>query len=154
MDREVSKISNDACVLISKSSELFVEYFVTQAYKQTQQERRKVLAHKDLMKSVRELDELEFLTDILPPGLPSKKRAPRKATESRPKLIQGQQTMDFFGNLKPESQQADVEQQQNVSPNGGRTAHTLEAEEEDLDDLDEQEDEEDEEEQDNVMQED
>eukprot|EP01133_Synstelium_polycarpum_P004387 gene4387-5133_t len=63
-DKDVKLISSDASLLITRSTELFLEYLVQEAYKKTTGDKRKILSYKDLFK---DLDCMEFLADIIPP---------------------------------------------------------------------------------------
>eukprot|EP01132_Coremiostelium_polycephalum_P000963 gene963-1226_t len=65
-DKDVKHISNDALMLIAKSTELFLDYIVKEAYKKTSSEKKKILSYKDLSSTVKDLDNLEFLSDIIP----------------------------------------------------------------------------------------
>ncbi|KAL6068670.1 hypothetical protein QOT17_008088 [Balamuthia mandrillaris] len=66
-DPDVKLISTDAVHMISKSTELFLDYLTKQAYTYTQEEGKKTLQYRDLAKCVEEVDVLDFLLDIIPP---------------------------------------------------------------------------------------
>jgi histone H3/H4 len=72
-DPDVKLISSDACFLVAKATELFMDYLVQETYKRTKRENRKVIQYKDLSKTIKETDELEFLGDILPEPTNTKK---------------------------------------------------------------------------------
>ncbi|GAM26591.1 hypothetical protein SAMD00019534_097660 [Acytostelium subglobosum LB1] len=65
-DKDVKLISSDASLLITKSTELFLEYLAKEAFKKTTG-KRKLLSYKELSSAVKEIEALEFLADIIPP---------------------------------------------------------------------------------------
>jgi len=65
-DKDVKIISADALFLVTKSTEMFLEYLVKEAYKKTTHDSRKILSYKDLATTVKDVDSLEFLDDIIP----------------------------------------------------------------------------------------
>jgi len=65
-DEDVNKITSEAVFLIAKSTEFFLENFVTESYKSTKRDKRRTIQYKDLAKAVQDIDSLEFLTDIVP----------------------------------------------------------------------------------------
>eukprot|EP00013_Stygamoeba_regulata_P007412 CAMPEP_0177635132 /NCGR_PEP_ID=MMETSP0447-20121125/3739_1 /TAXON_ID=0 /ORGANISM="Stygamoeba regulata, Strain BSH-02190019" /LENGTH=167 /DNA_ID=CAMNT_0019136901 /DNA_START=27 /DNA_END=530 /DNA_ORIENTATION=- len=66
-DTEVKLISTDACVLIAKASEMFLEFLVKESYTRCRQNNRKVLQYDDIVKTVANLESLMFLDDVVPP---------------------------------------------------------------------------------------
>ncbi|EFA83640.1 putative histone-like transcription factor [Heterostelium album PN500] len=65
-DKDVKLIANDATLLITKSTELFLDFIVRESYKKTTG-KRKILQYKDIASTVKEIESLEFLSDIIPP---------------------------------------------------------------------------------------
>jgi len=65
-DPDVKLISNDAALLITRATELFIEFLTKQAYENTQAENRKVLHYKDLAKCVATVEVLDFVGDVIP----------------------------------------------------------------------------------------
>uniref|UniRef100_A0A6B2LU07 Chromatin accessibility complex protein 1 n=1 Tax=Arcella intermedia TaxID=1963864 RepID=A0A6B2LU07_9EUKA len=65
-DPDVKLISSDAAFLIAKSTELFLEHLVKEAYQETQKHKRKALLYSDISSVVKERDELEFLNLVIP----------------------------------------------------------------------------------------
>ncbi|KAF2075805.1 hypothetical protein CYY_002888 [Polysphondylium violaceum] len=65
-DKDVKIISADALFLVTKSTEMFLDYLVKEAYKKTTGDSRKILSYKDLAAAVGDIDSLEFLDDIIP----------------------------------------------------------------------------------------
>jgi len=66
LDKDVNKFTSDSQFSIAKATELFLEYFVTEAYKSTKRDGRKILQYRDLASCVQDMDNLEFLSDIIP----------------------------------------------------------------------------------------
>eukprot|EP00741_Cyanophora_paradoxa_P003276 tig00000691_g3184.t1 len=66
MDGDVKQVSQEAYALVGKATELFLERFARAAFENTQSEKRKTIAYKDLSQVVKQTDEMEFLFDIIP----------------------------------------------------------------------------------------
>jgi len=65
-DKEVRLISNEASVLVSKATELFLEYITEEAYKRTKADKRKLIQYKDFTTVINDIEILDFLTDVIP----------------------------------------------------------------------------------------
>jgi len=65
-DKEVRLISNEASILVSKATELFLEYITEEAYKRTKADKRKLIQYKDITTVINDVDILDFLTDVIP----------------------------------------------------------------------------------------
>jgi len=66
-DPDVKYLSNEAATLITRATELFVEYFANSAYVEiAAPEGRKILQYKDLSRIVKDIECLEFLSVIIP----------------------------------------------------------------------------------------
>ncbi|KAI5289667.1 hypothetical protein KEM54_003457, partial [Ascosphaera aggregata] len=70
-DEEIAKLSNPATFSISIATQLFVEYLTKQAHLAMKSDgRRGVLQYKDVAAAVSRIDNLEFLTDVVPKTTP------------------------------------------------------------------------------------
>ncbi|EGC32707.1 hypothetical protein DICPUDRAFT_155311 [Dictyostelium purpureum] len=65
-DKDVKLISSDALMLVTKSTELFLDYFCKEAYKKTKSQGRKILSYKDISSAIKDIENLTFLTEIVP----------------------------------------------------------------------------------------
>eukprot|EP01127_Copromyxa_protea_P016142 TRINITY_DN4747_c0_g1_i1.p2 TRINITY_DN4747_c0_g1~~TRINITY_DN4747_c0_g1_i1.p2 ORF type:complete len:105 (-),score=24.26 TRINITY_DN4747_c0_g1_i1:38-352(-) len=66
-DPDVKLVSADANFLIAKSTELFLEYLALEAEKQAKANGKKSITYDEIAGVVKTKDELEFLSDIIPP---------------------------------------------------------------------------------------
>jgi hypothetical protein len=66
---------------------MFVELFVREIYKRTKQENRKQIQYKDIVQTVKEIDEFEFLTDILPEQQQQQQQGKKTHTPSSNTLL-------------------------------------------------------------------
>ncbi|EDV24848.1 uncharacterized protein TRIADDRAFT_56174 [Trichoplax adhaerens] len=64
LDHDVTLASSEAVYLITKTTELFVEYFTKEAHKRTVEYKRKTLQRKDLDDAIKTTDHFAFLEDI------------------------------------------------------------------------------------------
>jgi histone H3/H4 len=64
-DPDVKLVSAEAIALISKSTELFLEEFATQCHQQSTLANRKTIQYKDLVVSTLELEQFDFLQEVL-----------------------------------------------------------------------------------------
>lgn len=67
-DPELSQTSNTAAFAISVATEIFIRYLTDQAYNVVKSERkpRRNIAYKDIAAAVVRIDNLEFLSDVVP----------------------------------------------------------------------------------------
>ncbi|KAJ3056530.1 hypothetical protein HK102_011186, partial [Quaeritorhiza haematococci] len=77
-DKEVVAVGTDAVFLVALATEKFVEMVSRKAYQFTKQDNRKGVSYKDLSKAIRDVDQLEFLSDVIPTPIPFKKALERK----------------------------------------------------------------------------
>ncbi|KAM9986067.1 hypothetical protein ACTFIZ_004320 [Dictyostelium cf. discoideum] len=63
-DKDVKIISSDAVMLVAKSTEMFLDYLVKEAYKASG--KKKTLQYKDLASTIKGVDNLDFLSEIIP----------------------------------------------------------------------------------------
>jgi histone H3/H4 len=72
-DKDVIQISNESVFLVSLATEYFLEYFAKKSYSQSQGEKRRTVTYKDIANVVKDIDQLEFLSDVVPESVPFKK---------------------------------------------------------------------------------
>ncbi|ODQ67435.1 histone-fold-containing protein, partial [Nadsonia fulvescens var. elongata DSM 6958] len=65
-DDDVVQCSSAATVAIAAATELFVQYFAEQAMIMARGEKRKKLNYSDFATAVVKIDQLEFLSDLVP----------------------------------------------------------------------------------------
>ncbi|KAI8364954.1 histone-fold-containing protein [Blakeslea trispora] len=65
-DKDVSLINAEATFCIAYATELFMEYLVTEAFSKAKQEKRKTVYYRDLASTVKEIEQFEFLEDVIP----------------------------------------------------------------------------------------
>ncbi|KAL7271130.1 hypothetical protein RUND412_006137 [Rhizina undulata] len=85
LDDEVTGCSNNAAFLVTVAAEMFVQYLAQQGLKMTYADRkqRKTMQYKDLASAVSRIDNLEFLSDVIPPTVPYKQIRDRKLKAAR-----------------------------------------------------------------------
>lgn len=77
-DPALEKVSSEFVTSVSACCEIFLGYLVKHAYQYTKRDKRKTVSYKDLLLTVKEVDQFVFLDDVVPELLPVK-----KATEIR-----------------------------------------------------------------------
>ncbi|KAF2459094.1 histone-fold-containing protein, partial [Lineolata rhizophorae] len=67
-DEDISNCSNNAAFMIAVAAEMFVQYLVEQTHNVVKSERkvRRYLQYKDVANAVARIDNLEFLSDVVP----------------------------------------------------------------------------------------
>ncbi|OAD72888.1 transcription factor CBF, partial [Phycomyces blakesleeanus NRRL 1555(-)] len=68
-DKDVSLINAEAIFCVAYATELFMEYLVTEGYQRAKRDKRKTVYYKDLASTVTEVEQFEFLEDVIPPTL-------------------------------------------------------------------------------------
>ncbi|KAI8890245.1 histone-fold-containing protein [Backusella circina FSU 941] len=68
-DKDVSLINAEATFCIAYATELFMEYLVTEAFTKAKKDKRKTVYYKDLANTVKEVEQFEFLEDVIPPTM-------------------------------------------------------------------------------------
>ena len=66
-DPEVNMVASDSCLLIARSTELFLTELVSRSWVFAQREKRKTVQYKDVANAVNMHDNLFFLSDVIPP---------------------------------------------------------------------------------------
>ncbi|MCJ1283318.1 hypothetical protein MMC26_002646 [Xylographa opegraphella] len=102
-DEEIGPVSNNAAFVITLATEMFVRYLAEQAHNVAKSESkpRRSIQYRDVSNAVARLDNLEFLSDIIPRTTTWREHKAKKARESgepstrrsRP-LAPGQTTLD------------------------------------------------------------
>ncbi|KAL1921366.1 uncharacterized protein VTP21DRAFT_11082 [Calcarisporiella thermophila] len=77
-DKDVGLCSNEAVFLISIATELFIEFFANNAVNYAVADKRKTIQYKDLANAVSKIDQLEFLSDVIPKTIPLRKALMRQ----------------------------------------------------------------------------
>ncbi|MCJ1399888.1 hypothetical protein MMC11_003091 [Xylographa trunciseda] len=103
-DEEIGPVSNNAAFVITLATEMFVRYLAEQAHNVAKSESkpRRSIQYRDIANAVARLDNLEFLSDVIPRTTTWRDHKEKKARESggepsarrsRP-LAAGQTTLD------------------------------------------------------------
>ncbi|KAK4530583.1 hypothetical protein CCYA_CCYA05G1440 [Cyanidiococcus yangmingshanensis] len=95
-DSEVSTVREDAVTAIARATELFLEYFLEETYREASTRSRgrvKRLNYDDFSKTVQEIEALHFLVDVIPP---------RKRFGSLQGSLAGKASIQFGGSEKIE----------------------------------------------------
>jgi histone H3/H4 len=69
-DSEVTTVREDAVTAIARATELFLEYFLEETYREASARSRgrvRRLTYDDFSKTVQEIDALHFLAEVIPP---------------------------------------------------------------------------------------
>ncbi|KAK5136576.1 hypothetical protein LTR08_002590 [Meristemomyces frigidus] len=82
-DDDIGNCSNNAAFLITVATEMFLQHLVEQAYNIVKSERkpRRNLAYRDVASAVARVENLEFLTDVVPKTVPYKQVKQKQAKE-------------------------------------------------------------------------
>ncbi|OCL01304.1 histone-fold-containing protein [Glonium stellatum] len=99
-DEDVGACSNNAAFVIALATEMFIQYFAEQTHTVVKTERkpRRNIQYRDVANAVARIDNLEFLSDVVPKTMPYKKYKEQKAakaaaTSSTSALPNGQTTL-------------------------------------------------------------
>ncbi|RAK96651.1 histone-fold domain-containing protein [Aspergillus ibericus CBS 121593] len=109
LDDDIVQCSSNATFVIAMATELFIQYLTEQGHNVVKSERkpRKLIQYKDLATAVSRIDNLEFLSDVIPKTTTYKqfkeKRAKETSKEAGPE--KGQRTLN--GNLPAAAEDQD-----------------------------------------------
>ncbi|OCK94589.1 histone-fold-containing protein, partial [Cenococcum geophilum 1.58] len=80
-DEDVGACSNNAAFVIALATEMFIQYFAEQTHTVVKTERkpRRNIQYRDVANAVARIDNLEFLSDVVPKTMPYKKYKEQKA---------------------------------------------------------------------------
>ncbi|KAK7203149.1 hypothetical protein BZA70DRAFT_283986 [Myxozyma melibiosi] len=73
LDEDVRACSNSASFAVTVATEMFIQYLCEKSLQMSKSDKRKTLHYKDLASAVHKLDELEFLSDVIPRTVPLQK---------------------------------------------------------------------------------
>ncbi|KAJ2955108.1 hypothetical protein NQZ79_g8843 [Umbelopsis isabellina] len=77
-DKDVSLINAEATFCVAYATELFMEYLANEGFAKAKKEKRKTVYYKDLASVVNEVDQFEFLEDVIPQTMPLKAALERR----------------------------------------------------------------------------
>lgn len=92
-DDEIVTISSGAVVAVAAATELFVQYFTEQALFMARGDKRKKLMYNDFANAVSRVEQLEFLTGLVPKTIPYKTVLERKQAAKEVTILPGQTTL-------------------------------------------------------------
>ncbi|KAF1348546.1 hypothetical protein BDV97DRAFT_399120 [Delphinella strobiligena] len=98
-DEDISNCSNNAAFAITIATEQFLQYLVEQTHNVVKSERkqRRNIQYRDVAGAVARVDNLEFLTDVVPKTISYKEFKAKKAKEDQ-KTTNGQTTLTNTSN--------------------------------------------------------
>jgi len=117
-DEDIPSCSNNAAFVITVATEMFLQHLVEQSYNIVKSERkpRRNIQYRDVANAVARVENLEFLSDVVPKTVPYKQvkqRAAKEATgEKADGIAKGQGTLDgHMGGGKGEEEALGKEEQ-------------------------------------------
>ncbi|KAM0716938.1 hypothetical protein Q7P37_006790 [Cladosporium fusiforme] len=98
-DDDISNCSNNAAFVITVATEMFLQHLVEQSHNVVKSERkpRRNIQYRDVANAVARVENLEFLTDVVPKTQSFKQVKQKQAKESAAKtngIANGQKTLD------------------------------------------------------------
>ncbi|RAH56103.1 histone-like transcription factor [Aspergillus piperis CBS 112811] len=117
LDDDIVQCSSNATFVIAMATELFIQYLTEQGHNVVKSERkpRKLIQYKDLATAVSHIDNLEFLSDVIPKTTTYKQFKEKRAKEKEPGPEKGQRTLN--GNIPAAvEEKEEVEEQQSLQP--------------------------------------
>ncbi|KAI8140632.1 histone-fold-containing protein [Fennellomyces sp. T-0311] len=97
-DKDVSLINAEATFCVAYATELFMEYLVKEGFTRARKEKRKTIYYKDLASAVSEVEQFEFLEDVIPHTMTLKAALERR-----------KDTLDEGGSLESSRKKAKVD---------------------------------------------
>ncbi|MCJ1357040.1 MAG: hypothetical protein MMC33_007036 [Icmadophila ericetorum] len=98
IDEEINKCSNTAAFAITFATEMFIRYFAEQGHNVVKSETkpRRNIQYRDLANAVARIDNLEFLSDVVPRTMTYREFKEKKAARAKKvkPLQSGQTTLD------------------------------------------------------------
>ncbi|KAI3654127.1 hypothetical protein MP228_000846 [Amoeboaphelidium protococcarum] len=89
-----TRVQGEAIVAAAACTEVWLDYFIQHIYQYTKRDGRKGISYKDVALAVREVDQFEFLDDIVPMKVPTQQAVDaRNATIPQSRLQQHQQQL-------------------------------------------------------------
>ncbi|OOQ85471.1 CBF/NF-Y family transcription factor [Penicillium brasilianum] len=98
LDDDIVQCSNNATFVIAMATEMFIQYLAEQGHNVVKSERkpRKTVQYKDLATAVSHIDNLEFLSDVIPKTTTYKQFKENKAKDAakHAEMEKGQRTLN------------------------------------------------------------
>ncbi|KAF9894747.1 hypothetical protein FE257_006637 [Aspergillus nanangensis] len=98
LDDDIAQCSSNATFVIAMATEMFIQYITEQGHNVVKSERkpRKTVQYKDLAAAVSRIDNLEFLSDVIPKTTTYKqfKEKRAKETSKEAEFEKGQRTLN------------------------------------------------------------
>ncbi|KAI4205765.1 MAG: hypothetical protein LQ350_000262 [Teloschistes chrysophthalmus] len=98
LDEDIHQCSNNGAFVITVATELFIRYLAEQAMNvvKTEKKPRRNIQYKDLANAVTRIDNLEFLSDVIPKTTTFREFKEKKSRTVKPNapLLSGQTTLD------------------------------------------------------------
>ncbi|KAL1981118.1 hypothetical protein VTN96DRAFT_3052 [Rasamsonia emersonii] len=99
LDEDIAQCSHNATFVIAMATEMFIQYLAEQGYNVVKSERkpRKTIQYKDLATAVSRIDNLEFLSDVIPKTTTYrqfKEKRAREAAQEAAAMEKGQRTLN------------------------------------------------------------
>ncbi|KAI3638801.1 hypothetical protein MIR68_003299 [Amoeboaphelidium protococcarum] len=109
-----TRVQGEAIVAAAACTEVWLDYFIQHIYQYTKRDGRKGISYKDVALAVREVDQFEFLDDIVPMKVPTQQAVDeRNATIPQSRLQKHQQQLQQQVTLGVEGvENADTEMNQ------------------------------------------
>ncbi|KAG2211649.1 histone-fold-containing protein [Mucor mucedo] len=106
-DKDVSLINAEATFCIAYATELFMEYLVTEAFTKAKKEKRKTVYYRDLAGTVKEIEQFEFLEDVIPTTMTLK-----AAIEKRKETLHEEETPAVSPSKKQKTTEEEEEEEE------------------------------------------
>ncbi|KAL8639109.1 MAG: hypothetical protein Q9228_003813 [Teloschistes exilis] len=98
LDEDIHQCSNNGAFVITVATELFIRYLAEQAMNvvKTEKKPRRNIQYKDLANAVTRIDNLEFLSDVIPKTTTFREFKEKRTRTMKPNapLLSGQTTLD------------------------------------------------------------
>ncbi|KAI9488102.1 histone-fold-containing protein [Zychaea mexicana] len=138
-DKEVSLINAEATFCVAYATELFMEYLVKEGFTRARKEKRKTIFYKDLASAVSEVEQFEFLEDVIPHTMTLK-----AALERRKDTLNEDESLEPSRKKSKTTHSEEEANNNNTSNELRQEDEEVEEEERDEDDEEEEEEEDDE----------
>lgn len=92
-DDEIVSVSSGAVIAVAAATDIFIQYFTEQALLVARGEKHKKLSYNDFANAVARVEQLEFLSELVPKTIPYKKVIERKQAGKDNAVLLGQTTL-------------------------------------------------------------
>ncbi|KAE8154504.1 histone-fold-containing protein [Aspergillus avenaceus] len=125
LDEDIVQCSSNATFVVAMATEMFIQYLTEQGHNVVKSERkpRKLIQYKDLATAVSRIDNLEFLSDVIPKTTTYKQFKEKRAKEANKEseVEKGQRTLNGAvphtnGDAAPQEELPTVEEKPSKSP--------------------------------------